>query len=112
MDTLSFSNSSNKNENNLFVALIASFNIVAKTFIKIAKTIVRLSAMSVAIKRRHVLILQLVAKYAKTDYKNEIYKKNWVRSTWTAKSQQLNSRKSMVNRRSKATEDDASKISM
>ena len=76
MDTLSFSNSSNKNENNLFVALIASLNIVAKTFIKIAKTIVRLSTMSVAIKRRHVLILQLVTKYAKTDYKNEIYKKN------------------------------------
>ena len=87
MDTLSFSNNSNKNENNLFVALIASLNIVAKTFIKIAKTIVRLSTMSVAIKRRHVLILHLKAKYAKAYYKNEIYSKNWVRSTWTAKSQ-------------------------
>ena len=75
MDTLSFGNSSSRNGNNLFVALIVNLNIVAKTFVKIAKTVVRLSAMSVAIKRRHVLILQLVAKYAKTDCKNEIYKK-------------------------------------
>ena len=36
-------------------------------------------------RRRHVLILHLKAKYAKIDCKNEIYTKNWIRSTWTAK---------------------------
>ena len=55
--------------------LIASLNIVAKTFAKIAKTFVGLSAMIVTIKRRYVLILHLEAKYAKTDCKNEIYPK-------------------------------------
>ena len=39
----------------------------------------------IATRRRPVLILHLQAKYAKIDYKNEIYAKNWVRSTWTAK---------------------------
>ena len=47
--------------------LIASLNIVAKTFAKIAKTFVGLAAMIVTIKRRHVLILHLEAKYAKMD---------------------------------------------
>ena len=61
--------------------MIASLNIVAKTFAKIAKTFFRLSATIVAIKRRPVLILHLEAKYAKMDCKNEIYEKNWVRST-------------------------------
>ena len=50
-----------------------------------AKTFVRLSAMIVAIKRRPVFILHLEAKNAKMDCKNEIYVKNWVMSTWTAK---------------------------
>ena len=36
-------------------------------------------------RRRPVLILHLEAKYAKIDCKNEIYVKNWLRSTWTAK---------------------------
>ena len=64
---------------------IASLNIVAETFAKIAKTFARLSTTIIAIRRRHVLILHLEAKYAKIDCKNEIYMKNWVRSTWTAK---------------------------
>ena len=55
--------------------MIASLNIVAKTFAKI------LLAMIIATKRRLVLILHLDAKYAKMDCKNEIYVKNWVRST-------------------------------
>ena len=59
---------------------------MAKTFAKITKTFVGLSATIVAIRRRLVLILHLEAKYAKMDCKNEIYVKNWVRSTWTAKS--------------------------
>ena len=66
--------------------MIVSINIMAKTFAKIAKTFVGLSATIVAIRRRLVLILHLEAKYAKMDCKNEIYVKNWVRSTWTAKS--------------------------
>ena len=41
----------------------------------------------IATRRRPVLILHLEAKYAKIDSKNEIYAKNWVKSTWTAKSQ-------------------------
>ena len=41
--------------------------------------------MIVAKGRRLVHILHLEVKYAKIDCKNEIYVKNWVRSTWTAK---------------------------
>ena len=76
MDTFSVSNSSSKNENSRFVVMIASLNIMAKMFAKIAKTFVGLSATIVAIRRRHVLILHLDAKYAKMDCKNEIYAKN------------------------------------
>ena len=82
---------------------IASLNTVAKTFTKIAKTFVGLSTTIIATRRRPVLILHLEAKYAKIDYKNEIYAKNWVRSTWTTK---VNSgKKSMVkvNGQSKST---------
>ena len=60
---------------------------MAKTFAKIAKTFAGLSTTIIATRRRPVLILHLEAKYAKIDCKNEIYTKNWVRSTWTAKSQ-------------------------
>ena len=60
---------------------------MAKTFAKIAKTFVGLSATIVAKERIPVLILHLEAKYAKTDYKNEIYVKSWAISTYTAKSQ-------------------------
>ena len=67
--------------------MIANLYIIAKTFAKIAKTFVGLLAMIVAKGRRLVLILHLEAKYAKMDCKNEIYTKNWVRSTWTGKSQ-------------------------
>ena len=58
---------------------------MAKTFAKIAKTFVGLSATIVAKGRRLVLILHFEAKYAKIDCKNEIYAKNWVRRTWTEK---------------------------
>ena len=67
--------------------MIASLNIVAKTFAKIAKMFAGLLATIIATRRRLVLILHLEAKYAKMDCKNEIYAKNWVKSTWTAKSQ-------------------------
>ena len=67
--------------------MIASLNIVAKMFAKFAQTFDGLVAKIVAIRRRPVLILHLEVKYAKTDYKNEIYAKNWSRSTWTTKSQ-------------------------
>ena len=61
--------------------LIASLNIMAKMFAKIAKTFVGLSMTIIAKGRRLVLILHLEAKYVKTDCKNEIYAKNWARST-------------------------------
>ena len=78
--------------------MITSLNIVAKTFAKIAKMFAGLSVTIIATRKRPVLILHLEAKYAKIDCKNEIYEKNWVRSTWTAKSQQSKStEKSMVN---------------
>ena len=57
---------------------------MVKTF---AKTFVGLLAKIVSKGRRLTLIFHLEAKYAKMDYKNEIYVKNWIRSTWTAKSQ-------------------------
>ena len=56
--------------------MIASLNIVAKTFAKIAKTFTGFSTTIIATKRRPVLILHLEAKYAKIDCKNEIYTKN------------------------------------
>ena len=65
--------------------MIASLNIVAKTFAKIAKTFVGLSVTITATRRRPVLILYLEAKNAKMNCKNGIYAKNWVRRTWTAK---------------------------
>ena len=61
--------------------MITSLNIVAKTFAKIAKMFAGLLATIIATRRRLVLILHLEAKYAKMDCKNEIYAKNWVRST-------------------------------
>ena len=61
--------------------MIASLNIVAKTFAKITKMFVELSAMIMVTRRRPVLILHLEAKYAKMDCKNGIYAKNWVRRT-------------------------------
>ena len=67
--------------------MIANLNIVAKTFAKITKTFVGLLATIIATRRRPVLILHLEEKYAKMNCKNEIYAKNYVRSTLTAKSQ-------------------------
>ena len=45
--------------------MIASLNIVAKTFAKIAKTFVRLPVTIIATRKRLVLIPHLEAKYAK-----------------------------------------------
>ena len=67
--------------------MIASLKTMAKMFAKIAKTFDGLSVTIIAIRRRLALTLHLETKYAKIDCKNEIYMKNWVRSTWTAKSQ-------------------------
>ena len=46
---------------------------MVKMFAKIAKTFDGLPATIIAIRRRLALILHLEAKYAKMDYKNEIY---------------------------------------
>ena len=73
---------------------------MAKTFAKIAKMFAGFSATIIATRRRHVLILHLEEKYAKMDCKNEIYAKNWVRSTWTAKvngQSQPQSKSTLVN---------------
>ena len=56
--------------------MIVSPNIVAKMFAKFAKTFDGLAVTIVVIRRKLVLILHLEAKYAKMDYKNEIYAKN------------------------------------
>ena len=56
--------------------IIASLNIMAKMFAKIAKTFARLLVTFIAIRRRPVFILHLEEKYVKTDCKNEIYSKN------------------------------------
>ena len=57
--------------------------------------------------RRLVLILHFEAKYAKMDCKNEIYVKNWVKSTGLQKSTVK------VNDQSKSTpSDDVSKMTL
>ena len=61
--------------------MIASLDIVVKMFAKIAKTFAGLSVTIIATRRKPILILHLEEKYAKMDYKNGIYTKNWVRST-------------------------------
>ena len=83
--------------------MIASLNIVAKTFAKFAKMFDGLAATIVAIRRRPVLILHLEAKYAKMDYKNEIYAKNWIMRTWTKKVNTKKSQRSKSTSRSKLT---------
>ena len=60
----------------------------------------------IATRGRPVLILHLEEKYAKIDYKNEIYAKNWVRSTWTAK---VNSGKKSQRSKSTLVNDDVSR---
>ena len=84
---------------------------MTKTFAKIAKTFARLSTTIIATKRRPVLILHLEAKFAKIDCKNEIYAKNWVRSTWTTKVNYGKKSTVKVNSKSKSTlvNDDVSK---
>ena len=75
--------------------MITSLNIVVKTFAKITKTFAGLSTIIIATRRRPVLILHLEANYAKIDCKNEIYAKNWIRSTWTEK---VNPEKSQLSK--------------
>ena len=82
---------------------IASLNTVAKKFAKIAKTFAGLSTIIIATRGRPVLILHLEAKYAKIDYKNEIYAKNWVMSTWIAKVNYGKRSTVKVNPQSKST---------
>ena len=72
-------------------------------FAKIAKTFAGLLTIIIATRRRPVLIIHLEAKYAKIDCKNEIYAKNWVRSTWTAKVNSGKKSTVKVNPQSKST---------
>ena len=80
--------------------MIASLNTVAKMF---AKTLARLSTTIIATTRRPVLILHLEAKHVKIDCKNEIYAKNWIKSTWTKKVNPGEKSTVKVNARSKST---------
>ena len=79
---------------------------MAKTFAKIAKTFAGLSTIIIETRGRPVLILHLEVKYAKIDCKNEIYAKNWVRSTWIAKVNSGKKSTVKVNGRSKSTVND------
>ena len=36
-------------------------------------------------RKKNIILIHLETQYAKTDYRNEIYTKNWVRRTWTEK---------------------------
>ena len=72
-------------------------------FAKIAKMFAGLSAIIIVTRRKPVLILHLEAKYAKIDCKNEIYAKNWVRSTGTAKVNYGKKSTVKVNPQSKST---------
>ena len=83
--------------------MIASLNIVAKIFAKIAKTFAGFSTTIIATRRRHILILHLEAKYAKMDCKNEIYTKNWIRKIWTIKVNFGEKSMAKVNLRLKST---------
>ena len=56
--------------------MIASLNIMAKTFAKIVKMFAGLLVTIIAKRRRPVLILHLEAKSAKMNCENEIYTKN------------------------------------
>ena len=76
---------------------------MAKTFAKIAKTFAGLSTTIIATRRRPVHIFHLEAKYTKIDCKNEIYAKNWVRSTWIAKVNYGKKSTVKVNPQSKST---------
>ena len=67
--------------------MIASLNIVAKMFAKIAKTFIELLATIMATRRRPVLILHLEAKYGKMECKNEIYAKKLGKEHLDCKSQ-------------------------
>ena len=64
-----------------FAKIVKTFAKIVKTFAKIAKTFVGLSVTIMTTRRRPVLILHLEEKYAKMDCKNGIYAKNWVRRT-------------------------------
>ena len=72
--------------------MIASVNIMAKTFAKIAKMFIGLLATIVTIRRRHVLILHLKTKYAKMESTQKIR----LRALGLQKSQRSKS-KSTVN---------------
>ena len=37
------------------------------------------------VRKKNIILIHLETQYAKTDCKNEIYAKNWVRRTWIEK---------------------------
>ena len=65
--------------------MIASLNIVVKTFYENCKNICWIVGDDYCNKKKTCHILHFKEKYAKIDCKNEIYAKNWVGKTGTAK---------------------------
>ena len=90
--------------------MVASLNIMAKTFVKIVKTFVGLSRTIVAIRIRHVLIFHLEAKYAKMDCKNEIYVKTRFRALALQKGQRSKSKSTVNGLVNEVNYDDVSKM--
>ena len=55
-------------------------------------------------RKKNILLIHLGTQYAKTDCRNEIYTKNWVRRTWPGKKSTVNVRSTVnVGQRSKST---------
>ena len=90
--------------------MVASLNIMAKTFVKIVKTFVGLSRTIVAIRIRHVLIFHLEAKYAKMDCKNEIYVKTRFPALALQKGQRSKSKSTVNGLVNEVNYDDVSKM--
>ena len=90
--------------------MVASLNIMAKTFVKIVKTFVGLSTTIVAIRIRHVLIFHLEAKYAKMNCKNGIYVKTRFQALELQKGQRSKSKSTVNDLVNEVNYDDVSKM--
>lgn len=48
-------------------------------------------------RKKNIILIHLETQYAKTDCRNEIYTKNWVRRTWPGGKSQPESQRSTIN---------------
>ena len=51
-------------------------------------------------RKKNILLIHLGTQYAKTDCRNEIYTKNWVRRTWPGGKSRPESQRSTAGQRS------------